>query len=170
LVLGLGAIVLALSFLGLPGAAAASANEPPSLQRLLEVYEQVRLSLLADQLAPVATAAQSLDQLLTELERNPSAAALGAKKGQEAEVIGLLPEMRLASKDLMVADSLATARDAFYALSKPLVRWLHHVDDPALGRVAYCPMEKRSWVQPEGEIGNPYGGQAMPTCGTPVSR
>jgi hypothetical protein len=34
--------------------------------------------------------------------------------------------------------------------------------------VAYCPMEKKAWLQPDGEIENPYGGQAMPRCGRVV--
>ena len=33
---------------------------------------------------------------------------------------------------------------------------------------AYCPMHKRSWLQPDGEIGNPYGG--MPRCGEIVAK
>ncbi len=34
--------------------------------------------------------------------------------------------------------------------------------------VVFCPMAKKAWIQPEGEIGNPYLGQEMPTCGEVV--
>jgi hypothetical protein len=30
---------------------------------------------------------------------------------------------------------------------------------------AYCPMVKKSWLQKDGSIRNPYYGPAMPTCG-----
>ena len=54
-------------------------------------------------------------------------------------------------------------------LTKPLVRWHELIEGPR-PVVAYCPMYKRSWLQPSGdlEIGNPYGG--MPRCGEIVSR
>lgn len=32
----------------------------------------------------------------------------------------------------------------------------------------YCPMVKRSWLQPEGDVGNPYFGRKMPGCGNVV--
>jgi hypothetical protein len=33
-------------------------------------------------------------------------------------------------------------------------------------KVAYCPMAKRSWIQKEDAIRNPYYGKSMLTCGS----
>lgn len=63
----------------------------------------------------------------------------------------------------------AEARAAMGELSKPLVRFR----EMATGEkpvVVYCSMEKKSWLQPEGEIGDPYLGQKMATCGQVVSK
>jgi hypothetical protein len=79
-----------------------------------------------------------------------------------------LDEMIAAADAIASAKSLEAARDGFYGLTKPMVRWregLAQSDRPA---VAYCPMHKRSWLQPGEEIGNPYGG--MPRCGSIVSK
>ena len=36
--------------------------------------------------------------------------------------------------------------------------------------VAWCSMSKKSWLQPAGEIGNPYYGKEMPRCGEVVGK
>ena len=150
---------------------AASSDDAASLEGLLKPYESVRLALLGDELAPVAPAAKRLLAVLEGIESgSPGADALGVPAEHADDVRALLPEMRTAASSLAAADSLDGARDAFYALSQPLVRWLHHTGEQSPRVVAYCPMKKRSWVQPKGPIGNPYGGQQMPTCGSVVSR
>ncbi len=73
-----------------------------------------------------------------------------------------------AANALAEADSLDGARIAFYQLSLGLVRWQEGRDEGSRPSVAYCPMYKRSWLQPGEKIGNPYGG--MPGCGTIVSK
>ncbi len=74
----------------------------------------------------------------------------------------------IAAADAMAkAKSLEPARTAFYDLSKSLVRWREGVAEGSRPSVAYCPMYKRSWLQPGQQIGNPYGG--MPGCGKIVS-
>ncbi|REJ74517.1 MAG: DUF3347 domain-containing protein [Acidobacteria bacterium] len=153
------------------GPLAASPDDAASLEGLLKPYESVRLALLGDELAPVAPAAKRLLAVLEGIESGSADAdALGVPADHADAVRTLLPEMRTAASSLAAADSLEAARDAFYALSQPLVRWLHHTGEESALEVAYCPMKKRSWVQPKGPIGNPYGGQQMPTCGSVVSR
>jgi hypothetical protein len=83
------------------------------------------------------------------------------------DVRDLLPELSEAATALSAATTLDAARDAFYDLSKPLVRWRKAAVGDKLV-VAYCPMAKRSWLQPEGELGNPYYGQSMLRCGEVV--
>ena len=36
--------------------------------------------------------------------------------------------------------------------------------------VAFCSMTQKVWLQPSGEIGNPYYGQSMARCGEFVSQ
>lgn len=80
----------------------------------------------------------------------------------------LLPDVVEAAGKLAGAGDIAAAREAFFLLSKRLARYREMVggERPA---VAYCPMVKKSWLQPLGEIGNPYHGQSMPRCGEIVS-
>jgi hypothetical protein len=59
-------------------------------------------------------------------------------------------------------------RAAFGSLSKALVRYRQLVPDPA-PVVVFCSMAQEVWLQPEGEIGNPYYGQSMARCGDVVS-
>ena len=77
--------------------------------------------------------------------------------------------MIAAADALAGGPGLADARNAFYDLSKGLVRWREGVQS-ARPVVAYCPRVKKAWLQPDGPIGNPYGGKAMPRCGSIVER
>jgi hypothetical protein len=84
------------------------------------------------------------------------------------EVAALLPEVERFAGELAAAKDLPAARDAFYRLSQPLVRW-----HGATGRhdvaVTYCSMARRSWLQPAAKpTGNPYYGKQMATCGEVV--
>jgi hypothetical protein len=105
---------------------------------------------------------------LRALEAEFSTDRAGASEETAAVVQAKLEEMIVAADAIAAAKSLEEARDGFYTLTKPMVRWregLAQGDRPA---VAYCPMHKRSWLQPGEEIGNPYGG--MPRCGSIVSK
>jgi hypothetical protein len=73
-----------------------------------------------------------------------------------------------AAKAVGDAADLKAARVAFGELSDAVIAagkaegWK---DTPEV-KVAYCPMAKKSWVQKESEIRNPYYGTAMLTCGS----
>lgn len=62
-----------------------------------------------------------------------------------------------------VAD-LAAARNAFAALSDEMINF-RASDKGDRPIVVYCPMEKKSWLQPKGEVGNPYLSAGMRKCG-----
>jgi hypothetical protein len=132
-------------------------------------YEKVRLALAEDTLQGVPLEAQAIHNAIEALRTNFAAEAAGVEAAKAEKVRELLPELAKAALSLSTATDLEAARDAFYSVSKPLVRYRSVVDGhrPA---VAYCPMARRSWLQPEGEIGNPYYGQAMLTCGDLVER
>lgn len=144
-------LVLALALLAgaVPGFAAPAKSR---FNAVLPHYEAVRKELLADSLKGVATHAEKI------------------RKQAPQDALG--KEIATAAGQLAAAKDLKTARDAFSALSKPMVRW-HEATGSTSGKdtvVAYCPMAKRSWLQPKGKIGNPYYGPSMATCGEIVSK
>jgi hypothetical protein len=142
-----------MSFLALllMAGAAFAAPAPSGFDAVLGHYEAVRKALLADTVAGIPAHAQAIGKLA------------------KSAPAGLAPQIAAASSRLASARDLTAARNAFYELSKPMVRWR----ETAGGKghvVTYCSMSKRSWLQPKGEIGNPYSGKSMARCGEVVSK
>ncbi|MEX1312347.1 MAG: hypothetical protein AB1Z65_18150 [Candidatus Sulfomarinibacteraceae bacterium] len=157
--------VLALAaLLGAPGWASGTT----SFDTVMASYEPVRIALLADSMNDVNRHGAAIEAELQSLQAAFSAERAGVAAASAESVRDSLDEMIAAAGALAKAGSLQAARDAFYELSKPLVRWRQVVSGSERPVVAYCPMHKRSWLQPDGEIGNPYG--AMPRCGEIVAR
>ncbi len=77
------------------------------------------------------------------------------------------PAVATAAADLARQTTLADARRAFGAVSDALVVYARsHADVRAAGvRVAYCPMLRKSWLQKDGPVQNPYYGNRMLACG-----
>jgi Cu(I)/Ag(I) efflux system membrane fusion protein len=72
-----------------------------------------------------------------------------------------------AATALQRAPDIAAARASFWALSDALLAY-GKATKTSLGpgvRSAYCPMEKKSWAQKDGQIANPYAGKRMLRCG-----
>jgi len=139
-----------------------------SFDALMEHYEPIRLALLGNSMDGVNANGKAIAAELRGLEADFSSDRAGASGKAVSVVQEKLDEMIAAADAIASAKSLEAARDGFYELTKPMVRWregLAQSDRPA---VAYCPMHKRSWMQPGEEIGNPYGG--MPGCGSIVSK
>jgi hypothetical protein len=128
-----------------------SAPAPSGFDAVLGHYETVRKILIADTVAGISEHAAAIGKLA---------------KGAPAD---LAPKIAEAATRLAAAKDLKVARDAFYELSKPMVRW-REVAGSKKHVVAYCSMTKRSWLQPKGEIGNPYYGKSMAKCGEVVSK
>lgn len=141
--------------------------ESTAFDQLTERYEAVRLALTNDTTDGVSEQGKEIEAILEQLSTEWSPGAAGVRDDMAEDVQSLLPDLSEAAAALSAATSLDDARDAFYDLSKPLVRWSRAADgDKPI--VAYCPMVKRSWLQPEGELGNPYYGQSMLRCGEVV--
>jgi len=106
-------------------------------------YEGARQALLKASVTDVRKAAKQV-----------TAAAHGANQHAIAEKAVALEK----------SSDLASARKAFAALSDDIIKYRSTVsgDKPV---VAYCSMEKKSWLQPRGTIGNPYVAASMSTCG-----
>lgn len=155
-----------LAFLTL--AVSAAAARPPLFETLVGHYESVRQDLLHDRLEGVAAQAVAIRDAASELGHDLSPERAGVSAADLPEVEALLPEIAQRAERLARAGTLEEARAALADLTKPLVRYRKLAGDGG-SVVAYCPMKKMAWLQPPGEIGNPYYGQAMPGCGNVVS-
>ena len=152
--------------LGDDGAAGtAEAPGPPGAPRPLDTvlapYETVRQALLEDKLEGIAEAAADIrDAGKTFMEEPHEAMPAAELSALEA----LIPSLVSAAGELAQAGDIAVARASFWALTESLMKYRElYADDEV--RVAYCPMAQKSWLQPDGEIGNPYYGQSMAECG-----
>lgn len=168
----LAVLALAVTTLGaaLPALAASAPDAAPrGLAAVTPHYETVRLALVGDSLAGVPAAAREIRRELERLRATPTAERAGVAAAKLAEVEALLPEAIAAAAKLEKATSLGAARDALYALTKPLVRWRGAAGEGPT--VAYCSMAERSWLQADdSEVGNPYYGKQMARCGEIVTR
>ncbi len=142
--------------------AAHAAAEP--FGELLSSYHSVRMALVQDNLAEAAQHARVIEKRALELGRSAALADEGVTEEQSAEWLELVEEIATAAGELSSADELGSARDAFFALSKPMGRYRKLIGDDST-IVAFCPMAKKAWLQADGEFENPYLGQEMPTCG-----
>ncbi|MBI2214788.1 MAG: DUF3347 domain-containing protein [Acidobacteria bacterium] len=106
-------------------------------------YEEARLALIKGSMPELKTAARHI--------------GLAAKSANQSKI------SELAAK-LEIAVDLKAARAAFAPLSDEVIKYRETrcCDRPV---VVYCSMEKKSWVQPAGDIGNPYVDAAMRKCG-----
>ena len=111
--------------------------------RVFAAYEQARQALLKGSLADLRNAARRI-----------GGAAHDAEQHKLMELAG----------DLEDAADLKAARAAFAVLTDEAIKYRETrcCEKPV---VAYCSMEKKSWLQPAGEIGNPYVDASMRKCG-----
>lgn len=147
--------------LATPGA---EATPPHAFAAIDAHYQPIRVTLLADSTKDVQAHASSIAKLAEELKAKPSAKAAGVAESDLAAVSALLPEVLRHAKTLAEAEKIEAQREALKALTRPLVRW-HEKVEGSKPRLAYCSMERGAWFQPDGVLGNPYGGQRMPRCG-----
>jgi hypothetical protein len=143
------------------GRAAAPAG---GFDAVLQPYEGVRRALVDDDLFAARAPAGALAEAALSLRETLTPEGAGVPPEKLADVEALLPQIEKVAARLAATAGIEEARDAFYELSKVLVRWRQAAGEgPA---VVYCAMKKRSWLQPAGEsVGNPYYGQSMPSCG-----
>ena len=109
---------------------------------LFTKYEAVRQSLLKSDLGGA--------------QKNAAALVTDAKKAKIATVAEFAQAVEK-SRDM------AGARRAFSMLSDEMIK-VRNTAKGARPAVYYCPMVKKSWLQPKGQVGNPYD-SAMALCG-----
>ena len=112
---------------------------------LAQPYLHIQLALANDSMDGVADAAQ---RIVKE----------AAKLGATAKSIGT------AAASISAAADISSARAAFGPLSDALITYGEEVGFGDL-KVAYCPMVRKSWVQENGAILNPFYGSMMLNCG-----
>ena len=121
---------------------AASAPAGPLMDAALAIHA----ALARDTIAGVAAQASTLRDAATAVKATAVAAA---------------------ATDLERQKTLADARRVFGTLSDALIDYARStpaVRDSGI-RVAYCPMVKKSWLQKDGPVENPYYGSRMLACG-----
>jgi len=132
-------------------------------------YEAIRQALLHDSTKDVAVHAKAIAAEAAALTASFDAAEADVPVAKTSECTALLPEVERAATAVAAATDLEGARAAFGELSKPMVRY-REMASGTRPMVVYCPMAKKSWLQPEGDIGNPYYGQKMARCGEVISK
>jgi hypothetical protein len=119
-----------------------------AMKAIVGSYLEIHAALAADKIEGVQPAAKAI---------GAQAVRMGA---EGAPIVA-------AAKAVESATDLNTARIAFGTLSDAVIAagkaegWKDVPD----ARVAYCPMIKKSWVQKDAAIKNPYYGTGMSTCG-----
>jgi hypothetical protein len=131
-------------------------------------YEAIRQVLMNDSTKEVSTHAQAIATIARDLRANFSAGSAGVADSDAQATIVLLPEISSKADELAAAGDIKTVRSALAELTKPLVRYHALVVGPR-PVVAYCPMEKKAWLQPDEAIGNPYA-PYMLRCGEVVQK
>ncbi len=134
------------------------------------------LSMVFALIAPV-TLAGGPDRIFTSYEQGRQALIKGsisdiqksAKQISVAADDAGQPSIAEKAATLGKAGDLKAARQAFASLSDEVIKYreTRRSDRPV---VAYCSMEKKSWLQPAGTIGNPYVGESMRSCGEITKR
>ena len=130
-------------------------------------YEAIRLVLLADSVEDMEEHAKAIEDLAKDLLEEFDAASSSVPDKDTVTFEAALEEIQQAASDLSSADGLASTREHFFALTRPMARYRKLSGDQSF-IVAYCSMAQKAWIQPAGEIGNPYMGQQMPKCGEVV--
>lgn len=109
-------------------------------------YLHIQATLAADSIDGVTDAAQAI------------VAAGGDLGDSGADIV-------VAANAVALADDLVKKRAAFGLLSNAVIKYS---GDAGLGelKIAFCPMARKSWIQEDGDIANPYHGSEMLRCGS----
>jgi hypothetical protein len=157
-------IALALFLLSvLPLGATANPGKCPacSFTAVQRPYDAVRLAFTADRLPD---AKKEAAKLRTAAQAEVAWAKTASGRGPE--LAAPFTTVAAAAAKIERASSITDARKAFGEASEAL-RAAMRIAERDDFLVVYCPMVKLHWLQPKGEIRNPYG-SAMPNCGRTV--
>lgn len=126
------------------------------MEKILDQYFKIQAALAQDSTKGVDAAAGEI------------VAITAATRTSDQKTAQLLVEIKKTARQIQ-GKKLDQVRGQFDALSKPI---LQYFKDSYAGKKEhhgyYCSMEKKSWIQAEKEIRNPYFGSAMLKCGEPI--
>ena len=142
-VLAVGILVGLVAGIGVRAAAPSEA-----MKTIVAAYLEIQSQLVADKADTIKAQAHTI-------------AAQAAVMGEPGSAIAT------AAADVEKAPDLKAAREAFAQLSEAVVAAAKNdgwTDVSGL-KLAYCPMVKRSWLQSQDTLQNPYLGKTMLNCG-----
>lgn len=151
----------------IPGLILAEEKGSTHYMEMASHYEAIRLALLADSTGDVTEHAQAIEQKASSLRKNISAELAGVSAHDLEECVSALEKIEASAIKLAESSDLESPREGLFELTKPMAKYRKLTGDQNT-IVAYCPMAQKAWIQPDSEIGNPYLGQEMPTCGEVV--
>jgi hypothetical protein len=137
------AVMCALAIVG-----ASAFQDADPLKAIVGSYLEMQAQLAADKTDGLKPAAAAIVT---------NAASLGQERGG-----------RIAQAAKAVADAadLKTAREAFGPLSDAVIAAAQADGKNLAGvKLGFCPMVKRSWLQKDAKVRNPYYGSSMLECG-----
>jgi len=132
-----------------------------AMQPILVEYLKIQTALAADETDGIEDAVRAIRDLAKRID--PKTAS-----GEHAEHYRNIPEdLSAACERLQAASDIASIREAFKDLSKPISMWVT-MAEPSDASVMYCPMAGAGWVQHGSQVANPYFGSEMLRCGEKV--
>ncbi len=144
-------------------------NAETAFASILHHYEALWQTLAADSGDGLAEHAEAIREAADEITADFSLEKAGLVKNADAEAASeFFSNIARTALYLGSTTDLATAREAFYEISKNMVRLNEKRAGEKL-KVVYCAMAKKSWLQRQEKIVNPYHGQSMTGCGEIVS-
>ena len=158
---------LFLGLLVLPGLMGAAETDSTQYTEMSGHYEAIRLALLSDSVDAVMVHATALGEKVSNMRQNITADQAGVAAYDLEACTAALGDIEASTMKLAESPDLEAAREEFFVLTKPMAKYRKLTGDRNTV-VAYCPMAQKAWIQPEGDIGNPYMGQKMPKCGEVV--
>ena len=138
-------VVAALVAVAAPAAATFQASD--AMKAIVGSYLEIHARLAADKTDGITASAANIAKTASAMGERGAAIAKAAKAVEDA-------------------GDLKAARDAFGPLSEAVIAAAQAEGMQGLGvKQAFCPMVKRSWLQKEDKIRNPYYGTSMLECG-----
>jgi hypothetical protein len=140
----------------------AAAPETSRMDTALQHYLAMERDLATYQAAHLGHHAQALEAALAAAEKKPPAGKRRARVLEQVREARRV--LREGAADFASGD-LERVRKHFFALSKPLIRYVGYFR-ASEGRYLtfFCPMKKAAWLQADATPKNPYYGKAMDKC------
>jgi len=162
----IGSLLIATVLAAAPFAAAGDAED--AFAQISKHYESIRQALIKDATTGVSENARAIQVIARALANEFNVERAGVSGDDASAAREILPEVAEKAGELADTSGLEATRAALAELTKPLVRW-HSLVQGERPVVAYCPMVKKPWLQPDEAIGNPYA-PSMLRCGEVVAR